>query len=234
MRGVMSIHTWQHDRSLTLASASWQAAEGEDVWALLLRVLVASTRKPSALEPTTGRLNVYRPDGEPRAPELWPLDADAAGIDDLRRRVVAALERGASWLPSEVVLRTRIRVLLPEDATGIDLADWETDEERAGAMPLVIHTDDDGPPAPPGKRAWRIAPDEARFEEHSPVYVRVLCWADDAPPTVSLSVESMLDLWQERSFDGREDVPCSSENVALLREAVAALAQRTGGTVSRH
>ena len=44
----------------------------------------------------------------------------------------------------------------------------------------------------------------------------------------------MLDLWQERSFDGREDVPCSSENVALLREAVAALAQRTGGTVSRH
>jgi hypothetical protein len=227
------VHTWERDRSETLASAGWQAAEGEDVWTLLLRVLLASIRKPSALEPTTGRVNVYRPEGERCSSELWPLDADAAGIDDLRSRVVAARERGQAWLPSEVVLRTRVRVLLPEDGTAIDLADCETDEDRAGATPLVIRSDDDGPPAPAGMQAWRLFPDEARFEEHSPVYLDIHCWADDAPPTVSLSVKSMLELWQEHRFEGPEAVPCSVANVALLREAVAALAQRAGGSVSR-
>ncbi len=224
-----SLQTWVADSPATLVQCAWIATGDEGICGLVFRVLNALSARQSVIDELSGRVNVFC---QGRKPELWPVSVLPDGLADLQARLHKANDEGSVWMPTEVVLRGRADLLLPEDVSSVEVADWEMDEERVHAVRLPLERADDRADVPPGIRCWRVAPDAAGLEESSPIYLDLMCADDEQPPKLWLRVESAHELWRPWSIDHEGPVPAGRQNLERLRRAMEKVAAATGGTVS--
>jgi hypothetical protein len=233
---MSKLKTWYNPEDpQELLSAEWHANSGEDIWVLLLRTLGALYSRQSAFEAMSGRLNVAASRDGTEVTALWSVTVTPAGLADLRQRIDQERFVGMDWDVTEVVLRTQPDLLLPEEVTSVEVADYLTDEDRQHGTLLALVPADARDGVPDGYRCWKVLGDPypTVSEEHAPVCLIFTCATDETPPRLSMGVSTELELWSPRTFDGQAVVPGARQNLAWLRRAVEIVADASRGRVSR-
>ena len=223
------LHSWIGPDFTKPVTCEWISVGGEGMWELLERVLAALSSAQTVLEELSGRVSVFRAGAEP---ELWPIAMGPDGLANLHERRRSANEEPGAWMPTEVVLRASVDLLLPADVVAVDVADWEVDEDRVNAVALAMVPVDDRPEVPPGFRCWKAMPAPDTDEEHSPLHVGIYCAVEDDVPKLWLGLYSYLELWQPWTMGHGGPVPGWRQNLERLRRAMEKVAAATGGTVS--
>ena len=224
-----SLQSWVAPSSARLIRCEWIGTGDEGIWNLVFRVLHELSARQSVLDELCGRVSVFC---QGRDPESWPLSVLPDGLVDLQARVHKANDERSAWMPTEVTLRARVDVVLPEDVSSVEVADWEMDEERVHAVRLPLERADDRADVPPGFRCWRVAPEVAGLEENSPIYLDFTCADDEQPPKLWLGVKSAHELWRPWSIYQEGPLPSGRHSLERLRRAIAQVAAATGGSVS--
>jgi hypothetical protein len=130
------------------------------------------------------------------------------------------------------VLCGDVDLLLADGTCVVEVADWESDEEREMAVKLAIESRSGRMETPPRFGGWKAVVAPEATETDAPVFLELVCVAGDVPPKLWLDVQSRHELWRPWSIDHDGPVPGGCQNLERLRQAMEKVAAATSGTVS--